>query len=734
MTKARANVDPNTNKNKAKSSVSTEDDFLNLPVHRYDFSSLETKLMTLALWLLVFVVYYTTLFPSAPGGDSAELIISAHQMSIAHPPGYPLFTWLGKLFIKLLPFGTIAWRVNLMSAMCGVFSSVLLFRSVALWTGNNWAGFLASTMFTFTPLIWTYTVQAEVFSLNNMFVNLMIYLSVLYAYSKSAINKAGPSGKPTYNSITLAHLGAFFAGLAMTNQHTIVVFLIPIIFWVTIVLGRNELLFDSRRWVSLFLALFAGLIPYVHLVISPMVNPHKYSWGDTSSFRGFFKHFLREEYGTLQLYSGHNADNSGLMDRWILYFGNAHRELLYIGLPLAFIGMYASIKGKRLNLRSVGFLFGVAYLFYITVFFSLTNLPLTSALHVGVLMRFFMQPNAMLCVWLGVGFAYVSDKLLPVDMSEKQRKNILGLIVILLSAIQISKNYSTQDQSQNWYFYYYGRGVLEPLPPNALLLVGGDLQSNIPQYVQLCEGFRTDVDVLPIETMSWDWWNSRQGIFFPNVTLPGYVYHPWKKGAYSMKDFLDANVKVRGRETFIAGEWKFGDPTHTDHYMTVPFGFSSRVFPKDYQLDVWDWLPKLNKALPVASEFPLPNDTVKYNAESWEHVVLSNFWEAYTRKANLFLTIGFDAKRPDSERAMEIVIETLEYVRVHYPTKWTLKYLGAAYDHLRYRQGHKQKEHLENMVRVWSEFLALGDDGNDKEYKIIVDAVEASKQQLKTLA
>lgn len=63
-------------------------------------------------------------------GDSGELIISAYQLSIAHPPGYPLFTILGKIF-TFLPFGSVAWRVNLMSALCGVGSSVFLYRAVA---------------------------------------------------------------------------------------------------------------------------------------------------------------------------------------------------------------------------------------------------------------------------------------------------------------------------------------------------------------------------------------------------------------------------------------------------------------------------------------------------------------------------------------------------------------------------------------------------------------------------
>ena len=39
---------------------------------------------------LSFAVYFKTLYPHVPGGDSGELIAAAYQLGVAHPPGYPL--------------------------------------------------------------------------------------------------------------------------------------------------------------------------------------------------------------------------------------------------------------------------------------------------------------------------------------------------------------------------------------------------------------------------------------------------------------------------------------------------------------------------------------------------------------------------------------------------------------------------------------------------------------------
>lgn len=49
---------------------------------------------------------------------------------VAHPPGYPLFTLLANCVIRLVPFGSIAWRVNLLTAVCGGMAAAFLSKLV----------------------------------------------------------------------------------------------------------------------------------------------------------------------------------------------------------------------------------------------------------------------------------------------------------------------------------------------------------------------------------------------------------------------------------------------------------------------------------------------------------------------------------------------------------------------------------------------------------------------------
>nr|XP_060475891.1 protein O-mannosyl-transferase TMEM260-like [Panthera onca] len=84
----------------------------------------------LAVFAAVAAVFTLTLPPSVPGGDSGELITAAHELGVAHPPGYPLFTLVAKLAIRLFPFGSVAYRVNLLCGLFGAVAAALLFFTV----------------------------------------------------------------------------------------------------------------------------------------------------------------------------------------------------------------------------------------------------------------------------------------------------------------------------------------------------------------------------------------------------------------------------------------------------------------------------------------------------------------------------------------------------------------------------------------------------------------------------
>src|SRR5436190_7814331 len=76
------------------------------------------------------VLYFLTAARDIVVGDTPELITAAVTLGVAHPPGYPLFTMLGHLF-SVLPFGSIPFRVNLLSVFCDSIAVGIVYLSAA---------------------------------------------------------------------------------------------------------------------------------------------------------------------------------------------------------------------------------------------------------------------------------------------------------------------------------------------------------------------------------------------------------------------------------------------------------------------------------------------------------------------------------------------------------------------------------------------------------------------------
>jgi hypothetical protein len=74
----------------------------------------------------VLAVYLYTLSPEVTLEWSGVLASSAMYGSGASPPGYPLWSLYGWLFIKLLPFSNIAWRLSVSSAVAGASACGLI--------------------------------------------------------------------------------------------------------------------------------------------------------------------------------------------------------------------------------------------------------------------------------------------------------------------------------------------------------------------------------------------------------------------------------------------------------------------------------------------------------------------------------------------------------------------------------------------------------------------------------
>jgi hypothetical protein len=130
--------------------------------------------------LVSLTVYLLTLIPE-PWGDTAELSLQAYRLGVTHPPGYPVHTFLGRLFIFAFSEPIVATTV--MSAICTSLAVGLLTLMVLEMTGDRFASLIAAFIFAFSSIIWEMAVITEVYNVNIFFFALSLYL-ILSWYRK----------------------------------------------------------------------------------------------------------------------------------------------------------------------------------------------------------------------------------------------------------------------------------------------------------------------------------------------------------------------------------------------------------------------------------------------------------------------------------------------------------------------------------------------------------------------
>jgi hypothetical protein len=117
-------------------------------------------LIAILIGFLSLALYIRTLAPSLLYGDIAEFQTLSYTLGMTHPSGYPTQIIFGKLF-TFLPFGDIAYRVNLMSATFGALAAANAYLIVRLLGGWRTAGFVASAALATSVFFWRRTIIAE---------------------------------------------------------------------------------------------------------------------------------------------------------------------------------------------------------------------------------------------------------------------------------------------------------------------------------------------------------------------------------------------------------------------------------------------------------------------------------------------------------------------------------------------------------------------------------------------
>ncbi len=119
---------------------------------------------------VLLLVYLRTLLPGVGFGDTAKFQFVGWVLGTPHATGYPTYLVLNHLFLKLVPFGSLAWRANLLSAVFAVAAVLVMCRLLVTLGVRSGVAALVALAFGLTPTLWSQAVAAEVYTLNLLFV------------------------------------------------------------------------------------------------------------------------------------------------------------------------------------------------------------------------------------------------------------------------------------------------------------------------------------------------------------------------------------------------------------------------------------------------------------------------------------------------------------------------------------------------------------------------------------
>lgn len=480
------------------------------------------------LCLTSFALYLYTLYPTiSPYRDSGDMIVSAFTLGISHPPGYPLYVLLGKIFTILIPFGNIAYRINLMSAFFGALTCGILYLLIKKLceglSGNKKLLIICSSLFAvfsfcFNSSMHSLSIVSEMYSINAFFVVLIIYLLII---------------KQSY---AMRLLAVFLLGLGLGNQQTLILLIPGIVYLIIRDIGtQGHRDIGKNRYITMLLCRYVavfilGLSVYLFLPVRSAQGPVA-DWGAPSkSFRNFARVLTRADYGGIRLHPEKSPAQQNVatavkhfIDFLKVSVGNK-RGWAIAAIFFIITGMYFSIKKK---------LFWQLFLFWIfsgPVFFIISNLPMEDKTSLPILEPYLVMPLIIFTLWIGLGFFYVCNSL-STFIGDK--------IVILLIFIGIGTLiiFKMPELNKRYEFiaYDYSKDLLKTLPYNSILFNPDDTTTFTLKYQQECLGKRKDVKLAVFYKTRWGYQEIKKR--YPEI-LPGYEI---KSGKELEKTLLSYN-------------------------------------------------------------------------------------------------------------------------------------------------------------------------------------------------
>lgn len=430
------------------------------------------------LFLVTMAVYVPALARTVTFSDAGDFLMGLESVGNVHGPGYPLYLMTCKLFSWLIPFGSLAFRASLYSALFASLTVCLIYLVVHRMAGVRSAAVLAGLAYAFSYTFWYQSVIPETYSLNAFFIALLILLALRW-------EKSLRGGDVDRADNTLC-LFALALGLAMTNHFSIIFLLPAFMFFAIDTDWRNALAPRNLARMAGFFAL--GLLPYLYQPVAAFRGP-AYNYGDPSTPLGWYRHMTV------------HYQRSGLLgypyrllpSRFFRYLGTVSTEFPYFWWVGA-VGLYATFRKREKK-----------YALFLALLFLLALVPVMTYRQLESVLRahFYYESYLVFSIWIGFGAAWFARaaRRWSENSDAVVRKAATSFVALLMALCVLAgfiPHRGKVDKSGYRYARDMARIMLESVQPDAVLLVADDNVIFPVMCLQVTERLRTDVRVVSV--------------------------------------------------------------------------------------------------------------------------------------------------------------------------------------------------------------------------------------------
>jgi len=372
-------------------------------------------------------------------GDVARFQYVAQIWGIPHRFGYPLYIGLSRLF-GYLPIRDVAYRINLLSAVCAALSAVMVYFIVMRLVHDWVAAASGALSFAFSRALWGQAVVAEVYALNAFLVGAVVLILLAWHQGRK---------------IGLLYLGIGLYALSFGNHMTVVT-LFPAVLYLVLVTDYRVLLKPATLAVLGGLVLL-GAAQYLYVILRAHQRPLLNELGPFS-WKGWIHWMTRSRFEG-QFFSFSASDQ---IDRMRIYLELLTRQYFRWGYILGWIGAWERLKA---DLTSFVFLALVAAGIYV---FGMN--------YGGITFRIYLIPSYLIfAVFLGCGLSALRTWL--ADTLRRQPRWLaqplmvgLAATVLVMPVYPLWQNWAEVDQSANTYYRDLAWDFVNEVEPDFVLV------------------------------------------------------------------------------------------------------------------------------------------------------------------------------------------------------------------------------------------------------------------------